>query len=223
MPNLAFHITAAQAAKATVTPTLRFQLQVTNVPVDELIQAIHLSVQIQIQSPQRGYSEREREQLVEVFGPPEAWGQTLRNRLWTQCHATVGPFRGRTEETLAVVCTPDLNGPAARYFHALEEGEVPLLFLFSGSIFYQAAGQLQVSPVSWNADCAYRLPANTWHALMRQHYADTSWLALRRDLFERLYAHKRKHSFLTWEETLDQLLKASVETSANTPRETLAA
>src|SRR5207249_3980336 len=110
--------------------------------------------QIQIQSPQRAYSSQEKERLFDLFGPPEAWGQTLRNRLWTHSTATVGPFTGATQTVLAVPCSFDLNLAATKYFYALSSGEVPLLFLFSGSLFYATDdGRLQVERLSWSKEC----------------------------------------------------------------------
>ena len=85
----------------------------------------------------------------------DRWGQTLRARLWTHANVNVRQFSGRTEAILSLPCTFDLNVSATKYFYALEGGEVPLLFLFSGTIFYTGDdGRLQVSQVSWNSECA---------------------------------------------------------------------
>jgi hypothetical protein len=145
---------------------------------------------------------------VELFGPPEGWGKTLRNRLWAHANATVGAFRGSTETILPVPCTYDLNIASTRYFYGLEGGEIPLLFLFSGSIFYSGPDQrLQVVPISWNAECAYRMPTEVWRNLMEQHYPNTAWLSLRRDAFDQLYAYKRRHGIVSWEQAIEQLLQ----------------
>ena len=40
-----------------------------------------------------------------------------------------------------------------------EDGEIPLEFLFGGTVFYAGAGGgLQVQPISWAAEARYRLP-----------------------------------------------------------------
>ncbi len=83
-----------------------------------------------------------------------------RNRLWTHVNATVGMFRGSTDIRLLVPCSFDLNLAAAKYFYALEQAEIPLLFLFSGSVFYaNGEGRAQDERISWNKECAYRIPA----------------------------------------------------------------
>lgn len=208
MPDLSFEIMGAEPAASGVTPLLHFKVRATNSPADELIQAVLLNAQIQIQSPQRSYNPREKENLVELFGPPEVWGKTLRNRLWAHANTTVGAFTGHTETVLPVPCTYDLNVASTRFLYGLEGGEVPLLFLFSGSVFYRAAdGRLQVSPISWNAECIYRMPTEVWRSLMEQHYPNTAWLSLRRDAFDRLYEYKRHHSLVTWEQAIEQLLQ----------------
>jgi Family of unknown function (DUF6084) len=209
MPDLAFEITAVEAAPQSLTPLLHFKLRITNSPPEEAVQAMLLTAQIQIQSPQRAYNPAEKDKLVELFGAPEVWGRTLRSRLWTHTNATVGPFQGITEALLPAPCSADLSVTATKYFYALEDGEVPLLFLFSGSVFYTNAGRLQVAPISWDQECVFRLPVRTWQSLMEQHYPNTTWLPLQRDTFEHLYAHRRQHSLLTWEETIEHLLAQS--------------
>ena len=92
--------------------------------------------------------------------------------------------------SLPVACTYDLNVSATKYFHALEGGEVPLLFLFSGTVFYAGeAGHLQVQQIPWDKECAYGMPVQAWQALMDYHYPGTAWLSLDREIFDRLYAY----------------------------------
>ena len=157
--------------------------------------------------PLRSYDPEEKEKLGELFGTPDRWGQTLRARLWTHANVNVRPFTERTEEALAVPCTFDLNVSATKYFYALESGEVPLLFLFSGTIFYQAEdGRLQIEKVSWNKECTYRMPLSKWKEMMDVHYPNSAWLALDRDLFDRLYAFRRREGLVDWDQTITRLL-----------------
>ena len=187
MPDLNFKITGVDAAQRGLVPLLHFKLEITNEPAAETIQSVMLQTQIQIQSPQRAYADSEKEKLKELFGTPDQWGQTLRNKLWTHANTIVPTFSAKTEIVVPVVCTFDLNVAATKYFYALEEGEVPLLFLFSGTIFYAGAdGRLQVQQVSWNKECAYRMPITTWKELMDHHYPASAWVSLGRETFDRL-------------------------------------
>lgn len=215
MPDLTFHVSGVEAATRGLVPLLHFRLEVTNTPPEECVHTAMIQAQIQIESARRGYTAEEKEKLVELFGEPERWGQTLRTRLWTHASTTLRTFTGRTEAILSVPCTYDLNVSAAKYFYGLDQGEVPLLFLFSGTVFYAAQdGRLQAQQISWEKECAYRLPARTWQELMDQHYPNSAWLALPRETFDRLYAYKREHGLTTWEQVIDRLLVPVAEPSA---------
>ena len=211
MPDLDFEITGVEAAARGLTPLLHFKLAVRNTPPEEPVHSVILQAQIQIQSAQRVYEAGEKEKLADLFGTPDRWGQTLRNRLWMIANTTVGRFTGSTEAVLPVICTYDLNIAAAKYFDALEGGDVPLLFLFSGTVFYaEPDGRLQAQQISWNKECQYRMPASKWRELMDHHYPNTAWIYLHRDIFERLGAYRRRHGLTSWEETIGRLLPPAV-------------
>jgi hypothetical protein len=207
MPDLNFQIAGVEASSRSLTPLLQFRLALTTSPENETIHGVLLNVQIQFECPQRSYNPAEKEKLIDLFGTPDRWGQTLRNRLWTRANATTGAFTGATEVRLDLPCTFDLNIAASKYFYALETSEIPLLFLFSGSIFYGSPeGRLQVERISWNKECNYRIPVQLWRNLMEQHYPNSEWLYLRRDVFDRLYAYRRKRGLATWDDTIRTLL-----------------
>lgn len=207
MPELDFQVTGAEAVAYGMTPLLHFTLRVSNKPANEPIQAVLLHAQIQIESPRRTYNATEKEKLSELFGSPERWGQTLRNRLWTHANVMVRAFSGETDCILPVTCTYDFNLTMTKYFHALEEGDVCLLFLFSGTVFYLGPDErLQTQLISWEKECAYRLPVRTWREMMDLHYPNSAWLYLHRDSFDRLYAYKRRHGLATWEQTIESLI-----------------
>ena len=207
MPDLDFQVGSAEPAERGLVPLIHFRISIVNRTPAEKIQNVLLHAQIQIQSPQRSYTATEKEKLRELFGRPEDWGQTLRNKLWAHANTIVPAFTDRTEALLAVPCTFDLNVAATKYFYALENGDVPLLFLFSGTIFYCGPdGRLQIQQISWDKECAWRMPVDTWRKMMDQHYPNIAFLWLERGVFDRLYEFKRKHSFATWEGVIDRLL-----------------
>lgn len=216
MPDLNFEITGVSAAQGSITPLLQFKLRINAAPETSCIHAALINAQVQIQAPQRPYTAAEKHKLTEVFGSAEFWYQGLRSRLWAHTNVTVGAFTGSVETKLDVPCTCDLNLFGTKYFSALDGGEVPLLFLFSGSVFYGAAdGRLQVMPISWNKECAFRMQAAVWKELMQRHYPNTAWLPLRRDVFETLAAYKRERELLSWEDTVNELLQAKTPGNAN--------
>jgi len=207
MPDLNFQVTGVEAAARGIVPLLMFQLEVANTPAEEAIQSATLQVQIQFECPKRAYNGSEKEKLVDLFGTPERWGQTLRNRLWTLATATLGSFSGKTTARMPVPCTFDLNVSAAKYFYAIEEGDVPLLFLFSGTVFYSAQdGRLQAQRISHEKECMWRMSGQVWRELMDHHWPNCAWITLHRDVFDRLCEFKRRNGLPTWEDTLERLL-----------------
>jgi len=209
MPELSFQVSGVEPVNGGLTPLLQFKLEIAASNNSERIQGIMLNAQIQIQCPQRSYNANEKARLADLFGAPERWGQTLRNRLWTHVSVNVPAFSGSTTVQLPVPCTYDLNLASAKYFNALEGGEVWLLFLFSGSMFYLAPdGRLQMERVSWDQECVYEMGIGTWQELMARQYPNTAWLYLRREVFDRLYDYKLEKGLASWEDAIEQLLAA---------------
>ncbi|HEV7904073.1 MAG TPA: DUF6084 family protein [Pyrinomonadaceae bacterium] len=207
MPDLNFQVEGAEAVAHAAAPLLSFKLRVTNADADEPIHTVALRCQIQIETTRRRYNEGEQERLLDLFGEPERWGKTLRTMLWTHASMVVTPFQGSALVELPVACTFDFNVAATKYFAGLEDGEVPLLMLFSGTIFYEGAGgALQVSQISWEKEAKYRLPVSVWQAMMNFYYPNSTWLSLRRDVFDRLARYKMQRGIPTWEQALESLL-----------------
>jgi len=211
MPDLNFQIAGVQAVAHAASPMLGFDLVVSNAGA-ERVHTVALRCQIQIEAARRRYAPEEQERLEDLFGEPHRWGQTLRTMLWTQVGIVVPGFTGETHAELPVPCSFDFNVAAVKYFHGLQDGEVPLCFQFSGTIFYEsAAGALQVAPISWDKEAKFRLPIQPWKEMMDLYYPNSAWLCLSREVFERLYRHKVRLGAPTWEEMLEGLLEGVQE------------
>jgi hypothetical protein len=207
MPDLTFHVELSEAVQHAITPQLAFRLRIENTTVGENVHTVVLRCQIQIETPRRRYDADEKELLLDLFGEPERWGQTLRPMLWTNTSITVPAFTASTLVDVPVPCTFDFNNAATKYFHALKEGHVPVTLLFSGTVFYDRGdGALQVAQIPWDRQATYRLPVEVWKNMMDLYYPNTAWLDLRRDVFEQLYHYKVKHGIPTWEQTIEALL-----------------
>ncbi len=206
MPDLDFSIVDVEVVPYAADPQLAFKLRVAAAG-GEAIHTIALRCQIQIEVTRRQYGPREQERLRDLFGEPERWSQTLRNLLWVNTSLIVPQFSRQTVVDLPVTCTFDFNVAATKYFHGLDDGDLPLCFLFSGSAFYQnGTGALQVAPIPWEKESKFRLPVRKWHSLMETYYPNTAWLHLRKDVFERLYRYKTEHGIPTWEQALESML-----------------
>jgi hypothetical protein len=210
MPDLNFQVEGARPERHAAAPLLLFGLRVVEAGTPPTpVHSVALRCQVQVEPARRRYTAVEQARLLDLFGTPERWGQTLRPMLWAQVCAAVPSFTGGCAVDLAVPCSFDFSLAATRYFDALEEGEIPLCFLFSGTIFYEAPeGGLQVAQVPWAKEANFRLPAAIWRGLMDVYYPNTAWLGLRKDVFDRLSCYKSRRCLLTWEQTLERLLSA---------------
>ena len=207
MPDLTFVVEAAEAVQFSAVPQIGFKLRVTNRDPEEDIQSVILRAQIQIDVTRRRYSQEEQEKLRDLFGDADRWSQTLRPLLWGHANVSVPAFRGTATVDLPVPCSFDFNVGATKYFHGLGEGEVPLTFLFSGTVFFSGAeGNMQVAPIPWDRESHFRLPVHVWRQLMDSYYPGVAWLCLQRDTFDRLYRYKVRHGIPTWEETIENML-----------------
>jgi hypothetical protein len=204
-PELSFAIEEAGPLEHAAAPTLRFALRI-EAAAD--VRSVALSVEIRIAATRRVYDEAAQRRLVELFGAPEDWGRNLHALHWTSLNVTVPGFSRSTAVELLVPCSYDLEVTGAKYLNALEDGEVPLEFLFSGTVFYAGAdGRLQVDRIAWDKEASFRLPVGVWRQTMDRYFPGAGWLRLRRDTFDRLSAYKAKHTLLTWEDAVEALLR----------------
>jgi len=209
VPDLNFRVEGAEVLEFAAVPSLLFKLRIEN-GEEEPIRSVALNTQIRIAATQRHYDTMEQERLLEVFGEPNRWRNTLRSLLWTHTVLQVPPFSGSTVVDMPVPCTYDLEVIAAKYFYALEDGEVPLEFLFSGTVFYAAEDRrLQVARISWEKEAEFRLPVRLWKEMMERYFPNSAWIRLRKDAFDRLYDYKAHRGLPTWEAAIEALLHAS--------------
>lgn len=204
MPDLDFHIEGVEAARYAASPTLNFKLRIE---ASQPLHTIALRCQIRIEATRRRYRETEQRRLIDLFGAPERWGATLHSMLWTHTNIVVPAFEGSVVVDLPASCTFDFNVASAKYFSGLEEGEVPLSLLFSGTIFYEGEeGALRVAQIPWSKEVDYALPVSAWKEMMDVYYPNTAWLCLRRDTFDRLHQYKIDRGIATWEQALESML-----------------
>jgi hypothetical protein len=213
MPDLNFRVEGAEPERVAAEPLLLFKLRVSEAAgvgaEPTPVHSVLLRCQVRIEPARRRYTATEQQRLLDLFGTPERWGQTLRPFPWTHVTTSVQPFEGDTRIDLPVPCSFDFSLAATKYFSALEEGEIPLGFLFSGTIFYESGdGGLQVAQVPWDQEASFRLPAATWRGLMDRYYPNRAWLCLRQDVFDRLDRYRSRRGLPTLEQALEGLLSA---------------
>jgi hypothetical protein len=115
-------------------------------------------------------------------------------------------FTGSTEVDLPVMLSYDLEIGSTRYFAGLEEGEIPLLLLFSGTVFSNVDGRLQAQQVPWSKEAAYRLPVSLWREAIDVHFPDSAWIRMSLHTLDGLQRFKSREALPTWDATITELL-----------------
>ena len=201
---------SAEVLPYAAVPTILFRLGISNAVEGEEVNSVSLRTQIRISATGRRYEDAEQEKLRELFGEPDQWKDTLRSVLWTNTNTIITGFSGGAVFEMPVTCTYDFDVVGTKYFAALEDGEVPLEFLFSGTVFYRnKSGALQAVQIPWEKEAKFRLPVAVWREMMGHYFPNSAWLRIRKDTFDRLYEYRSRNALLTWERTLESLLEAS--------------
>jgi hypothetical protein len=209
MPELSFSITGAAAVPQAVVPAMSFRLRVRDAS-GAVVHAMLLRVQIRIQPRRRKYSAIEQERLADLFGEPERWSETARPLFWTSLSLVAPAFGTELETELVVPCTYDLEVASAKYFDALDEGEITLEFLFSGTVFVKTENGFRVEQIPWEKEAGFRLPVRTWKELMDGVFPECGWIRLRRSTLDALRRVKTKEALLTWDDVVESLVKEPV-------------
>ena len=210
MAELAFDCTGAHPDKYAVAPSMSLTLRIaetSGVRVD----AIALRCQIRIEPTRRRYSDAEAERLNDLFGDTRRWAETLRPLQFTTVSIMVPGFAGSTELDLPVMLSYDLEIGSVRYFAGLESGEIPLLLLFSGTVFSTTGGRLQVQQVPWSKEASYRLPVSVWREAIDVHFPNSAWIRMSLQTLDELQQFKTREALPTWDATLAALLARAAD------------
>lgn len=205
MSALTFTAVGAHSEPYAAAPQLALEVQAREESGAQ-IYAIALRAQIRIEPQFRRYGDAESARLVELFGGVERYGETLRPLLWAHVAQSVLAFSGETTFDLPVPCSYDFAVAANKYLSALEDGEIPLLLLFSGIVFVQGSHGVVAELVPWTCEARYRLPVTLWRATMDAFFPNSAWLRIDRETFDELYRVKIARGFPTWEATLAYLI-----------------
>jgi hypothetical protein len=205
MNELVFDCLSARNERYAVTPTLSFTLRISETS-GRLIDAIALRCQIRIQPQQRRYDDVEAARLLDLFGEPPRWAETVKPIQLATVSTMVPGFTGSIEIDVPVPCTYDLEVGWARYINSLESGMVPLLMLFSGTVFSTVEGRMSVQQVPWSKEASFALPVTVWRDLVDTHFPNTSWIRIHRETLEALLLYKSRNALPTWDSTIETLL-----------------
>ncbi|MFI6033563.1 DUF6084 family protein [Streptomyces sp. NPDC051315] len=218
-PVLAFSVTGAEEERFAALPTLRFGLEIVRtggLPVS----SVALTTVVRIDVARRRYGPEAHEALGELFGAPDQWAAGMRPLTWARTTVHVPAFDDRTTVEIPVECSYDTELAVTKYLRAVgDDGDVPLDFLFSGTVFHRTPGGpgLAASRVSWtDGDTRYSLPAALWHSLTDRYHAGSPWLRLSRETYDRLDAYRARHVLGTPDDAVRALLDGTAHHHSGT-------
>lgn len=210
MTSLSFDVLGAEPEEYAAAPHLLFRMRVSE-SSGAIVHAIALRCQLRIEPQRRPYDPAEQEGLADLFGTPDRYGSTLKPFLWTHATAMVQGFEGAREFDLPVACTYDFEVSATKYIHALRGGHIPVVLLFSGTVFTRGTTGFAVEQLSWSLEAEYQLPVGVWHRLMDRYFPGSGWIRLDRESLDALARYRTARGLTSWEEAVAELIPAPVE------------
>jgi hypothetical protein len=210
MPELTFTVVDIAPEPYAAVPTLLARVRVEET-TGERVHALALRAQVRIEPQKRRYDDTEEQALLDLFGDRTRYAQTLKPFSWLHTSTVAQGFTGATELDLVLPCTYDFEVSGTKYLHALRDGEIPLLFLFSGTVFTRGATGFSVAQVPWDHEAAYRLPVATWRDLMEAHFPGTQWLRMSRDTVDALARYRHGRGLTSWDAVVTELLARALD------------
>jgi hypothetical protein len=194
------------ADRYAAVPTVRLAMSATET-TGARVHALALRCQVRIEPRRRTYDDDEVAALADLFGERRRWSTTAQALQLAFLSHMLPSFTGTTTFDLALPCSYDFDVAAHRYLHAVRDGDMPLLLLFSGTVISGHSGSLDVSPVPWHREARVGLPVAVWREAMDAHFPGQAWLRLHREVFDRLAGYRTRHQLAGWDDTVERLLK----------------
>ena len=204
MSGVRFSVADARVETRAATPTVVFRIRMH---ASESVHAALVRCQLQIEPRRRPHAAAEQERLADLFGEPSRWRDTLKPLIWAQTTLITPEFKESIEVDLPVACTYDFEVAAAKYLQALRGGEVPLLLLFSGTIFCRTETGFRIEPIAWNQEAAYRMPVQVWRDAMNACFPDSAWIRVRQESLDVLQRCLAQRGLTNWDELIDALVE----------------
>ena len=216
MAELSFRVVDVVPERYAAAPNLLARIRVEET-TGARVHALALRAQIRIEPQRRRYDDTEERALLDLFGDRTRFAETLRPFPWLHASTVAQGFRGSTDIELPMPCTYDFDVSGATYLHALRDGEIPLLFLFSGTVFTRGTTGFSVEQIPWDCEARFRLPVAVWRDLMTAFFPGTEWLRMRRDTVEALAHYRHVRGLTSWDDAVTTLLAEASSRAGEVP------
>ena len=171
------------------------------------VHAVALRCQVRVEPVRRSYGAGEADRVVDLFGDRTRWGSTMQPMQLAFLSQVLPSFTGTCDFDLVLPLSYDVEVAAHKYLAALDDGEVPLILLFSGTVFSGALGSLSVQPVPWHKETQVRMPVAVWREAMDAHFPGQAWLRLSRATYDDLATYRGKHGLVSWDDVVARLMR----------------
>jgi hypothetical protein len=206
--ELVFDCVGADPDRYSAVPGLTLRLRIAETSGAK-VAAIALRCQVRIEPQRRRYSAEEAARLHDLFGDTGRWAETVKPIQLAALSTMVPTFTGSIDHDLALPVTYDMEIASAKYFTALDDGVIPLLLLYSGTVFSVEDGRMSVAQVPWSKETAFPLPVHVWRDTVARHFPDSAWLRVGLETMDRLRHYKSRNALPTWDSTLAALLSSA--------------
>jgi hypothetical protein len=212
--RFSFECVDARSEEFAAAPTLAFTVRIAEL-TGAAVHAVALRCQIRLEPQRRRYTPAEAERLADLFGDPSRWAQTLRPMQLATVSAMAPGFTGEVDVVIPVPCSYDLEIASTRYFHALDDGSISLLLLFSGTAFLVDGPGYAVQQLPWSAETRYGLPVAVWRDMVDRNFPNSGWLRCSRTTLDALGRYKSRRALPTWDHAIAALLAAAQTGTVN--------
>ena len=203
--DLDFECLDAVADRYAASPTVVLKLRATE-STGARVHAAALRCQVRVEPLRRSYSDSEADKVVDLFGNRGRWGTTMQPLQLAFLSQVLPGFAGECEFDLVLPLSYDIDVAAHKYLAALEDGLVPLILLFSGTVFTGSPGSLSVQPVPWHKEATVRMPVAVWREAMDALFPGQAWLRMSRSTYDELSVYRGRHGLVGWDDVLHRLL-----------------
>jgi hypothetical protein len=187
------------------SPTLLFRLRVSEL-TGQRIHAIAMRCQMRFEPGRREYTDDEAALLLDVFGDRSRWSDTLKPMQFALASLMVPSFDGSVDVEVAVPVSYDLEVATGKYLHALTGAPVPIVMMFSGTVFGKSDQGFWVEQVPWHLETRCGMPVQVYRDLMDAYFPQSGWLRLHRETLDRLLEYKAAKGLATWDDVMNELV-----------------
>jgi hypothetical protein len=211
LAELDFECVDAVADRYAAGPTVVLKMRATE-STGARVHAAALRCQVRVEPLRRSYSDSEADKVVDLFGARGRWGTTMQPLQLAFLSQVLPGFAGECEFDLVLPLSYDMDVAAHKYLAALEDGLVPLILLFSGTVFTgtvssSGQGSLSVQPVPWHKEATVRMPVAVWREAMDALFPGQAWMRMGRSTYDELSVYRGRHGLVGWDDVLHRLLE----------------